>query len=71
MYRVAYEIQENKVIPVLLYGTHNNFYELAENTRNFIRVDESALVELSLAISINRPTYVKSIYNKNTYLNGC
>ena len=46
MYRVAYEIQENKVIPVLLYGTHNNFYELAENTRNFIRVDESAWVEL-------------------------
>ena len=28
---LAYEIQENKVIPVLLYGTHNNFYELAEN----------------------------------------
>ncbi|HFJ5886371.1 TPA: addiction module toxin RelE, partial [Enterococcus faecium] len=27
-------------------GTHNNFYELAENTRNFIRVDESASVEL-------------------------
>ncbi|EGP5119969.1 addiction module toxin RelE, partial [Enterococcus faecium] len=25
---------------------HNNFYELAENTRNFIRVDESASVEL-------------------------
>ncbi|EME7157406.1 addiction module toxin RelE, partial [Enterococcus faecium] len=24
----------------------NNFYELAENTRNFIRVDESASVEL-------------------------
>ena len=46
MYRVAYEIQENKVIPVLLYGTHNNFYELSENTRNFIRVDESASVEL-------------------------
>ncbi|HAQ4699655.1 TPA: type II toxin-antitoxin system RelE/ParE family toxin, partial [Enterococcus faecium] len=46
VYRVAYEIQENKVIPVLLYGTHNNFYELAENTRNFIRVDESASVEL-------------------------
>ncbi|HII4279843.1 TPA: addiction module toxin RelE, partial [Enterococcus faecium] len=23
-----------------------NFYELAENTRNFIRVDESASVEL-------------------------
>ena len=42
----VYEIQENKVIPVLLYGTHNNFYELAENTRNFIRVDESASVEL-------------------------
>ncbi|KWY39913.1 addiction module toxin RelE [Enterococcus faecium] len=39
-------MQENKVSPVLLYGTHNNFYELAENTRNFIRVDESASVEL-------------------------
>ncbi|EOH91970.1 type II toxin-antitoxin system RelE/ParE family toxin [Enterococcus villorum] len=26
-YRVAYEIQENKVIPVLLCGTHENFYE--------------------------------------------
>ncbi|MGC3596161.1 addiction module toxin RelE, partial [Enterococcus faecium] len=30
------------------YGTHNNFYDLAENTRNFIRVDESASVELLL-----------------------
>lgn len=27
VYRVAYEIQENKVIPILLYGIHNNFYE--------------------------------------------
>ena len=26
-YRVAYEIIENKVIPVLLCGTHENFYE--------------------------------------------
>ncbi|MDQ8596396.1 addiction module toxin RelE [Enterococcus faecium] len=36
----------HSIIPVLLYGTHNNYYELAENTRNFIRVDESASVEL-------------------------
>ncbi|EOS7674107.1 type II toxin-antitoxin system RelE/ParE family toxin, partial [Enterococcus hirae] len=27
IYRVAYEIRENKVIPVLLRGTHENFYE--------------------------------------------
>ncbi|EJC3746264.1 type II toxin-antitoxin system RelE/ParE family toxin [Enterococcus faecium] len=27
VYRVVYEIQENKGIPVLLHGTHNNFYE--------------------------------------------
>ncbi|AGY83043.1 type II toxin-antitoxin system RelE/ParE family toxin [Carnobacterium inhibens] len=26
-YRVAYEIKENKVIPLLLCGTHENFYE--------------------------------------------
>lgn len=26
-YRVAYEIQKNKVIPGLLCGTHENFYE--------------------------------------------
>ena len=26
-YRVAYEIHENKVIPALLCGTHENFYE--------------------------------------------
>lgn len=27
IYRVAYEIMENKVIPVLLCETHENFYE--------------------------------------------
>ncbi|HCU83510.1 addiction module toxin RelE [Enterococcus sp. DIV0691] len=42
----SYEIQENKVIPVWLRGTHNHFYELAESTRDFIRLDESASVEL-------------------------
>ncbi|HAQ3431152.1 TPA: type II toxin-antitoxin system RelE/ParE family toxin, partial [Enterococcus faecium] len=26
-YRVAYEIIENKIIPVLLCGTHEKFYE--------------------------------------------
>lgn len=26
-YRVAYEIQEDTIIPVLLCGTHENFYE--------------------------------------------
>lgn len=30
VYRVAYEIQENKVIPVLLCGTHNNFLRTVE-----------------------------------------
>lgn len=26
-YRIAYEIEENRVIPLLLCGTHENFYE--------------------------------------------
>ncbi|AUB54489.1 type II toxin-antitoxin system RelE/ParE family toxin [Enterococcus mundtii] len=30
-YRIAYEIQENMVIPVLLCGTHENFYEQSKN----------------------------------------
>lgn len=60
VYRVAYDIQENKGIPVLLWTVEKNnlviwgrseerrllFYELVENTRNFIRVDESASIEL-------------------------
>ncbi|EPI05661.1 addiction module toxin, RelE/StbE family [Enterococcus faecalis 13-SD-W-01] len=25
-YRIAYEIEENKIIPILLCGTHENFY---------------------------------------------
>lgn len=30
-YRIAYEIEENMVIPVLLCGTHENFYEQLKN----------------------------------------
>lgn len=32
-YRIAYEIEENKVIPVLLCGTHENFYEQIKNIK--------------------------------------
>ena len=32
-YRIAYEIEENMVIPVLLCGTHENFYEQLKNIK--------------------------------------
>ena len=32
-YRVAYEIQNDSIIPVLLCGTHENFYEQLKNIR--------------------------------------
>ena len=32
-YRVAYEIKDNTVIPVLLCGTHENFYEQLKKIR--------------------------------------
>ncbi|MGX7025380.1 type II toxin-antitoxin system RelE/ParE family toxin [Vagococcus hydrophili] len=32
-YRVAYEIKDNVVVPVLLCGTHENFYEQLKKIR--------------------------------------
>lgn len=32
-YRVAYEIKDNAVVPVLLCGTHENFYEQLKKIR--------------------------------------
>ena len=32
-YRIAYQIEENMVIPVLLCGTHENFYEQLKNIK--------------------------------------
>lgn len=32
-YRVAYEIKDNAVIPILLCGTHENFYEQLKKIR--------------------------------------
>ncbi|WP_161869292.1 type II toxin-antitoxin system RelE/ParE family toxin [Enterococcus diestrammenae] len=32
-YRVAYEIHENQIIPIILCGSHENFYEQLKNSK--------------------------------------